>query len=106
VIILRVLTLRPTVEGFVHHKHAETIAGVEKRRRDRVVAGPYRIVAVALEDLNAPLLRTIDRHATEWSVVVVDTAAVHLCLYSIQDETIGRVERDVAQPERDQQCIL
>ena len=60
VIVVGVLALGPAIESFVHDQNALAIARIEERRRDGVVAGADRIVAVGLEQLDAALLRTRD----------------------------------------------
>jgi len=49
VVVVGILAGVPAIEGLLHQQHAQTIARVDKRARDRVVRRPDRIVPVRLE---------------------------------------------------------
>ena len=74
-----------------------------KQRTGRCVYSTY---PVALEDLNATLVRAVDGHRSKRSVVVVNTATVHLRRDAVENEAVGRIERDLADTERDQVLIF
>src|SRR6185437_15506601 len=60
VVVFGILGLLPAVECFIDHQHTQTVAGIQKTARGRIMTRTDSVIAVRLEDLQASLFGSRD----------------------------------------------
>ena len=55
-IVVGVLRHLPAVKGLVEHQHAQPVAGIQKRRRGRIMAGADGVIAAGFQQRDPALL--------------------------------------------------
>ena len=90
----------PHVERLVHHEHAQPVAGLEHRDRQRVVRRPDGVETGGPEQLDPALLRPADRRGSEGPVVVVQARAAEQHRLAVDPQALARVQLDRAYAER------
>ena len=81
-------------------QHAQAVAGVEQRRRRRVVRAAPGVRAQMLEARDPPFVQGIGNRRADAGVVVVVARALELERPAVEEEALRGIERDRADAER------
>ncbi len=90
-IIMRVFRTGPDVRQFIHHQHAQLVAGVQHRLAHRVVRAADAVKTRRLHLFAAAFLRPIKRRRPDNAIVMVNAGAAQVHFLAIEAKTIFRV---------------
>ena len=83
----------PRIESFVQHQNPQPVAGIQKRRRGRIVRRSHRVESGRLQQLYSALLGAVECRRSQRSVVVVDAAAREFDRLAVQQKPLLRRPR-------------
>jgi len=81
----------PHIECFVHHVHAQTVAGAQHRRRHRLMGHPDCVEAGFLQPFDLTELGVLVRRRPEQAAVVVDAGAAEFHRFAVHAQAAFRV---------------
>ena len=85
---------------FVHHDHAEAVAGFQEFGRGRIMRGAIGIAAHVLEPLHAEILQAVRQGRADARVVLVIAGALEDVRLPVQEKSLVGIEGHSANAER------
>ena len=91
VVVVVVLLLTPSVEGFVYHQQTQLVAGAEEGFRGGIVRGAHGIESGFLQQSCLAVLGIVVGGGSQKAVVMVHTGAVQLQGLTVELEAMGGI---------------
>ena len=96
--LLQIRRIAAQQPAFVHHQHAEPVAGIEQFRRGRIVRGADGVAAEFLQFLDAEILQRIRQGRADAGMVLVIAGAFKFVMLAVQQKSLVGSKATVRMP--------